>query len=49
LRQKSAEPRANSTYKEQDMSGVTPAELANRVGEVIGSSDWLLVDQDMVN
>ncbi|MFN7324284.1 MAG: MaoC/PaaZ C-terminal domain-containing protein, partial [Sphingomonadales bacterium] len=31
------------------MSGVTPAELANRVGEVIGSSDWLLVDQDMVN
>jgi acyl dehydratase len=49
LRQKSAEPRANSTYKEQDMSGVTPAELANRVGEVIGSSDWMLVDQDMVN
>ena len=31
------------------MSGVTPAELANRVGEVIGSSDWMLVDQDMVN
>lgn len=31
------------------MSGVTPAELAGRVGEVIGSSDWMLVDQDMVN
>ena len=31
------------------MSGVTPAELAGRVGEVIGSSEWMLVDQDMVN
>ena len=31
------------------MSGVTPAELAGRVGEVIGSSDWMLIDQDMVN
>jgi hypothetical protein len=38
-----------STNKEQDMSGVTPAELAGRVGEVIGSSEWMLVDQDMVN
>ena len=25
------------------MSGVTPAELAGRVGEVIGSSDWMLI------
>ena len=31
------------------MSGVTPAELAGRVGEVIGSSDWMLIDQEMVN
>ena len=31
------------------MSGVTPAELAGRVGEATGSSDWMPVDQDTVN
>jgi acyl dehydratase len=40
---------ANCTIKEQDMSGVTPAELATRVGESIGTSEWILVDQDMIN
>jgi acyl dehydratase len=29
--------------------GITPAELATKVGENIGTSEWLLVDQDMVN
>jgi acyl dehydratase len=29
--------------------GTTLPALANRVGEVIGTSEWLLVDQDMVN
>jgi acyl dehydratase len=40
---------ANGTIKEQDMSGITPAELASRVGESIGTSEWILVDQDMIN
>jgi acyl dehydratase len=31
------------------MSGVTPAELATRVGENIGTSEWILVDQEMIN
>jgi acyl dehydratase len=29
--------------------GTTLPALATRVGEVIGTSEWLLVDQDMVN
>jgi acyl dehydratase len=40
---------ANCINKEQDMSGITPAELATRVGESIGTSEWILVDQDMIN
>jgi acyl dehydratase len=39
----------NRITKEQDMSGITPAELATRVGESIGTSEWILVDQDMIN
>ena len=31
------------------MSTITPAELATKVGETLGSSEWLLVDQDMIN
>lgn len=31
------------------MSGVTPAELVSRIGQTLGTSEWLLVDQDMVN
>ena len=31
------------------MSKVTPQELATRVGQSIGTSEWVLVDQDMVN
>ena len=31
------------------MSGITPAELATRVGESIGTSEWILVDQVMIN
>ncbi len=29
--------------------GTTLPELATRIGETIGTSEWLLVDQDMVN
>jgi acyl dehydratase len=29
--------------------GITASELASRVGETIGTSEWLLVDQDMIN
>ena len=29
--------------------GITPSELAAKVGEVIGTSEWILVDQDMIN
>ena len=30
------------------MSTITPAELATKVGEKIGTSEWILVDQDMI-
>ena len=32
-----------------DLCAVDPAQFQRRVGEVIGSSDWMLIDQDMVN
>ena len=31
------------------MAGVTPQEMQARVGETIGSSEWILVDQDTIN
>lgn len=31
------------------MAGITPHELAARVGTQIGTSEWVLVDQDMIN
>ena len=31
------------------MGGITPQELQARVGEHLGTSDWVLVDQDMIN
>ena len=31
------------------MAGVTPQEMQARVGEIIGSSEWILVDQDTIN
>ena len=31
------------------MTTITPAELATKVGEQIGTSEWILVDQDMIN
>lgn len=31
------------------MSGITPQALAERVGETLGISEWVLVDQDMIN
>jgi acyl dehydratase len=31
------------------MTAITPAELATKVGENIGVSEWILVDQDMIN
>ena len=31
------------------MSAITPQELAGRVGEVIGTSEWITVDQEMIN
>ena len=31
------------------MTTTTPAELATKVGEQIGTSEWILVDQDMIN
>ncbi len=29
--------------------GISPSELAAKVGEKIGTSEWILVDQDMIN
>lgn len=29
--------------------GITPSDLAAKVGEQIGTSEWILVDQDMIN
>jgi acyl dehydratase len=34
--------------EDQDM-GITPSELAAKTGETIGTSEWLLIDQDMIN
>ena len=31
------------------MSAITPQELAGRVGEIIGTSEWITVDQEMIN
>ena len=31
------------------MSTITPQELAGKIGETIGSSEWILVDQEMIN
>lgn len=31
------------------MSTTTPQELAGRIGETIGTSEWILVDQEMIN
>ena len=31
------------------MTTITPAELATKVGEKIGTSEWILVDQEMIN
>jgi acyl dehydratase len=31
------------------MTKIAPADLAQKVGETIGSSEWLLVDQEMIN
>jgi acyl dehydratase len=31
------------------MAVVTPAELVAKVGTVVGTSDWVLVDQEMIN
>jgi acyl dehydratase len=31
------------------MTAITPAEFATKVGENIGVSEWILVDQDMIN
>jgi acyl dehydratase len=31
------------------MASITPQELAAKVGEQIGTSEWVLVDQDMIN
>ena len=31
------------------MTTTTPAELATKVGEQSGTSEWILVDQDMIN
>jgi acyl dehydratase len=36
--------------KEQaTMSTITPKELAGKIGETIGTSEWILVDQEMIN
>lgn len=31
------------------MATITPQELQTKVGEAIGTSEWVLVDQDMIN
>ena len=31
------------------MTSITPQEMKTKVGETLGSSEWLLVDQDMIN
>jgi acyl dehydratase len=34
---------------ESAMVGISAAELSARIGEQIGTSEWVLVDQDMIN
>ncbi len=31
------------------MGGITPQELQTKVGQHLGTSDWVLVDQEMIN
>ncbi|MEP7349635.1 MAG: MaoC family dehydratase [Sphingorhabdus sp.] len=31
------------------MAAISPAEMATKVGETLGSSEWILVDQGMIN
>ena len=31
------------------MSTITPKDLAGKIGETIGTSEWILVDQEMIN
>ncbi|MFN7027969.1 MAG: MaoC/PaaZ C-terminal domain-containing protein, partial [Sphingopyxis sp.] len=31
------------------MATITPQELQTKVGEHLGTSDWVLVDQEMIN
>ena len=31
------------------MTTITPQELQSKVGEHLGTSDWVLVDQEMIN
>ena len=31
------------------MAAITPQELQTKVGQTIGTSEWVLVDQDMIN
>ena len=31
------------------MASITPQDMKAKVGETLGSSEWLLVDQDMIN
>ncbi len=31
------------------MTGITPQEMAGKVGETLGSSEWITVDQEMIN
>ncbi|MEQ1726109.1 MAG: MaoC family dehydratase [Sphingopyxis sp.] len=31
------------------MAALTPQEMATRVGQTLGSSEWVLVDQEMIN
>ncbi len=31
------------------MASITPQEMATKAGEILGTSEWVLVDQDMIN
>ena len=31
------------------MAGITPQEMAGKVGEQLGTSEWITVDQEMIN
>jgi acyl dehydratase len=49
MRAQSGHDTAKQTTRGAFMSTITPAELATKVGEKIGTSEWILVDQDMIN